>query len=785
MRKILIALFLLWPLSAFAQGPGPVPSPWQYNGGLNIYYQNGCVIIGTPVTCTGGGVLVLPPLGSAPTSPPNGAMWSTSAGVFAQIGGATVGPFISEAAGAFLPLAGGTMTGAITGADAGTWGSGGLNGVIIGGTTPAAGHFTTGSLTGALTYGGVTLSNAVTGTGSMVLSTSPVLTTPNLGTPSAITLTNGTGLPIAGVTGWGTGVQTALGNPVNASSGLLTYGIIGTSGGTLCLVNATCTVGALWEFATGDIAINGGTATAGLATVTIAGVLNSEANATVAQGGTNCASASGTCLDNITDFASTGFLTRTGSGAYNFQSLTNGITLANIAQLSASSLLGNPTGSLANMEAITLDSTLGFSGTTLKCTTATSSQLGCVKPDGTIITISGGAITVAKATNAAYGAMEGDGDTISCTAGVCSAIGGTATTIDARGSSGATTINNGNPGYALTQTASGSYIANNQLFSAAGGYINKFRNATFDIWQRGSSVTIGTTGNYGPDGWKIYFTGSTNVAAAQLGSNATIIGSYYGLDVQGAASNTDVKVGQRIESYIATPLASNVVTVQFKYYQDTGSSQTPKVSACYASAQDNFTTCTSDLSATGLTSCTTATWCTEAYTFTPSSSAVNGYEIDFDCNAAILATHNCLIGAPDVRVTPGVAGGVNANPPPPELRPIGSELALNERYYWTQTATTASIYYGNVYAFSATLAVLYTPFPVTMRVAPTATYSSAGNFVLDAGGTAFTPSAVSLAVSQVFGASSGFTISGAVLGQNGFVRDGGSANSSISFSAEL
>jgi hypothetical protein len=46
---------------------------------------------------------------------------------------------------------------------------------------------------------GVTTS---TGSGSVVLSTSPTLTTPNLGTPSAATLTNATGLPLStGVTG--------------------------------------------------------------------------------------------------------------------------------------------------------------------------------------------------------------------------------------------------------------------------------------------------------------------------------------------------------------------------------------------------------------------------------------------------------------------------------------------------------------------------------------------------------------------------------------------------------
>jgi hypothetical protein len=55
-----------------------------------------------------------------------------------------------------------------------------------------AGAAVTGTLstTGALTYGGVTLSNSVTGTGSMVLSTSPTFTTPILGTPTSGNLAN-------------------------------------------------------------------------------------------------------------------------------------------------------------------------------------------------------------------------------------------------------------------------------------------------------------------------------------------------------------------------------------------------------------------------------------------------------------------------------------------------------------------------------------------------------------------------------------------------------------------
>ncbi len=73
------------------------------------------------------------------------------------------------------------------------------------------------AVTGALPVAnGGTGATTSTGSGAVVLATSPTLVTPNLGTPSAATLTNATGLPIvAGTTGTlsvargGTGVTTA------------------------------------------------------------------------------------------------------------------------------------------------------------------------------------------------------------------------------------------------------------------------------------------------------------------------------------------------------------------------------------------------------------------------------------------------------------------------------------------------------------------------------------------------------------------------------------------------
>ena len=147
-------------------------------------------------------------------------------------------------------------------------------------------------------------------------------------------------------------------------------------------------------------------------------------------GGTNCSSASGTCLDNITGFASTGFVQRTGSGSYAFSivvPVSGGGT--GLASGNSGGILGfTGSSSIASSGLLAQNGILigGGAGATPSALTActngqlvvgvTSAAPACQTMSGDIgsinssgaVTIANAAITVAKQANAAAWTLEGN-----------------------------------------------------------------------------------------------------------------------------------------------------------------------------------------------------------------------------------------------------------------------------------------------------------------------------------------------------------------------------------------
>lgn len=125
---------------------------------------------------------------------------SSSASAFAVGLNGTTNPALTVDASAALQATGVQISGAAAGSGAGIAAiSSGTNEALAinakGSSQIVLGNVSTGTvnIAQAMTYGGVLLTNAVTGTGSMVLSTSPTLVTPALGTPASGVATNLTG----------------------------------------------------------------------------------------------------------------------------------------------------------------------------------------------------------------------------------------------------------------------------------------------------------------------------------------------------------------------------------------------------------------------------------------------------------------------------------------------------------------------------------------------------------------------------------------------------------------
>lgn len=238
------------------------------------------------------------------------------------------------------------------------------------------------------------------------------------------------------------------------------------------------------------------------------------------------------------------------------------------------------------------------------------------------------------------------------------------------------------------------------------GLRNAFINGNFLVWQRGVSFTpsVGAL-TYTADRWYCLATGASpsSVTKGQLGAF-----SY--LTVNGAAGNTAVTVGQRIESANCYNLHNKTVTITATLRREAGGTGPVTVYLRQpTTAADNFSSVTVLGSATAQVNGTLSQY---TFTITPTASAnAYGLEVVFDFGA-VGSGKQVVIGKCQIEAG---AQGTKV-----EYRPYGTELALCQRYYQTGYQIIDS------YTIAGGAVAVTLPFPVTPRATPTITPTAAG-----------------------------------------------------------
>ena len=232
-----------------------------------------------------------------------------------------------------------------------------------------------------------------------------------------------------------------------------------------------------------------------------------------------------------------------------------------------------------------------------------------------------------------------------------------------------------------------------------GGFRNLLINGDFRIWQRGTSFVAGANQQYTVDRWSM----TSAATEVQQASTPTLNTGSYELILKGGATG-DVGIIQGVE----LPTAG---------YAGPFQSGTTWTLSFYSNDANNTVTVGFNTSATGSGAANVIT--RESVT----SLGNNRYSVSFTIGSEIRATDICLFVRIEKNTTDNVRfGNIQLEPGPVatpfEQRPIGTELALCQRYYWNFTnSVNGDVMYFTQYNNSGKLVNIQ--HPVQMRTTPT------------------------------------------------------------------
>jgi hypothetical protein len=247
---------------------------------------------------------------------------------------------------------------------------------------------------------------------------------------------------------------------------------------------------------------------------------------------------------------------------------------------------------------------------------------------------------------------------------------------------------------------------------------NKIINGGFDIWQRGTSFTNPTSSSttYTTDRWILGFANANPTSASITQQSFTPGNPITGYEPTFFARSTITTVGstttyrpftQRIED--VRTFAGQTVTLSFWAKADSARTLTTNFQQVFGTGGS------SSVGGSGQSHTLSTSW--NRYTHSFGVTSISGKTIGTNSYLEIIfqqaAASGSVLDIWGVQVEAGPAAT------PFEIRPIGTEFALCQRYY-TRFTGNANARFSNATPYTTTNAICSIHLPTTMRTTPTA-----------------------------------------------------------------